>query len=280
MQPERQLLTKTTVWVSDRQIASESLTLPKNSRQSIQIMKGTFKSEVVRIFRQCTGSTQFVDVGVNTGQTMVEILQSFPDLIYFGFEPNPEAYCCARQLAEANNFNVKLFPWACSDMPEPLELFAESSLDSSATAMSSIRPNTYSEIKSYKIASYPLDSILRAEAQYGFILKIDVEGTENEVLQGAHSLIRDKRPLICCEVLHAHRASEVGMNNRRKKCLQEFLAEQDYSIYAILLDPSDREKFIGTKKITSFPVDTIWSKSPHTCDYIFLPNEVPSELIF
>lgn len=280
MFPERQLLTKTITWGLGARSAENSLRLPENSRQSIQVIKGTFKSEIVRIFRRCTGSLQFVDVGVNTGQTMIEILQLFPDMNYFGFEPNPDAYCCAKSLAEVNGFNVRLFPWACSALPEPLELFTESSLDSSATAMPSIRPNTYSKVKSYMIASYPLDSIFKAEAQYGFILKIDVEGTENEVLQGASDLIRDKRPLICCEVLHAHRNSEIAMNNRRKRCLQDFLAENDYSIYAIVLDLKDREKFVGIEKITSFPMNIIWSKSPHTCDYMFIPNETPSGLIF
>ena len=279
MSPNRNSLEKTITWKLEGQSVSSALFAPKNTKQLISLIEGTFKSEIVRMFRRCTGSLQFVDVGVNTGQTMMEILKLFPDTDYYGFEPNPDAYCCAQALAKANSFSVKLFPWACSHFSGPLDLYTESSLDSSATSMASIRPNTYSQIQPFKIASYPLDSILKNDAQHGFILKIDVEGSENEVLLGARKLIKNKRPLICCEVLHAHRECEIGMNNQRKKSLQEFLARQDYKIYSIILNPIDREKFIGIKKISSFPLNALWKNSPHTCDYLFVPNEIPDALV-
>ena len=124
------------------------------------------------------------------------------------------------------------------------------------------------------IAAYPLDQILVDRLEDRFIMKIDVEGGENEVLKGSLKLLMQKRPLILCEVLNAHRESEIALNNHRKLELEQILNDMRYKIYRIELSAQDREEFRGLRRITSFQRNLLWSQSPHQCDYIFIPREI------
>lgn len=255
------------------------LALPASARNDFVLTMSTFKTSILRIWEKFSASNQFVDVGANIGQTMLEVLSSKRGLDYYGFEPNVSAFTIAKELAGANNFSVNLFPWACSSGAAPLQLYASSLLDTSATFCPSIRPNTYANVVPEWIASYPLDLTLGSVLRHGFMLKIDVEGAENEVLKGASDLLQQKRPLILCEVLHAHRESEIGSNNWRKIELLRLLQKSRYSLYRVDLDSLDREKFIGISKIDSFPMSCLWKDSPHTCDYLFAPEEAPFEIL-
>jgi FkbM family methyltransferase len=235
---------------------------------------GTFKTNIFWLFSRLTESRQFVDVGVNIGQTLVEIMSLNSKINYFGFEPNIEALSCARSIANSNKFEVTLLPWACSSKASPLEIYMESDADSSATTIKDIRPDIYKRVKPMQIASYPLDQVFYPISQHGFMLKVDVEGGENEVFVGASKLFKEKRPLVLCEVLHAHRSSEIDLNNSRKIALHDFLIDVGYDIFLINLSPKDREEYLGIQKIDQFPMYQLWKDSPHTCDYIFLPSEL------
>lgn len=221
---------------------------------------------------------QFVDIGVNVGQTMVEILSLYPELEYHGFEPNIEALCCARAVANSHGFMASLYPWACAGEAAPANFFAESNVDTSATMISSIRPDTYADVQAQPIAAYPLDQVFFHQAKYGFVMKIDVEGGENEVLMGAQKLLIHRRPLIICEVLNAHRESEIDMNNSRKAKLEQLLTDANYQIQQIELNSRDREAFLGLKPIDSLSRDLLWRDSSHQCDYIFIPREISLKL--
>ena len=217
---------------------------------------------------------QFVDVGANLGQTMLEVFLNNQQIEYFGFEPNPQAFACLQELALSNQINANLFPWACGINCHPATFYSSSIEDCSATLAPEIRPDTYSGCSPTHIACYPLDvSLSSHQLTSCFIMKIDVEGFENEVLAGAKDLIRVKRPFILCEVLHAHRDSEIGLNNARKALLDSFLKELQYNIFQIHLSAQDRNTFQGMTQISSLPKNLLWRTAPHTCDFLFVPQE-------
>ena len=255
-------------------IGSELLRCPSSSEQILGFATGTFKSSILSLFANPSGATTFVDVGANTGQTMLDVFSVIKHLDYHGFEPNPLAFVHLEKLANANNLSVSLYPFACTNFAKPIKLFASSELDSSATIHSEIRPDTYQGQLGRWIAGYPLDLLMLESIEHGFILKIDVEGSENEVLEGAGALIEKKRPIIICEVLHAHRLSEVQLNNNRKGWLDRFLQRMDYDLYQCVLSPGNREQLVGLNKISQLPKDVLWKDSPHTCDYLFIPREM------
>mgnify|MGYP001375144238 CR=1 FL=1 len=262
-------------WSSNARNAVQCLQIPDDSLHDLIFPLETFKSSILKMFSTVSPGRQFVDVGVNIGQTMLEVFSQNSEVEYFGFEPNPQAFSCLQQLAQALNINANLFPWACSTTSEPASFYASSSQDCSATLLPEIRPNTYVDCNSSHIASYPLDlSLNRFQLSSCFIMKIDVEGFENEVLAGARQIIKSKKPLIFCEVLHAHRDSEIGLNNSRKSLLEAYLDQVGYRIFQIHLSPKDRNTFQGISEIKQFPRDFLWKDGPHTCDFLFAPKEL------
>jgi len=238
-----------------------------------------FKSAVVKALEPLARTDIFVDVGANWGQTMLEMYALNPEIRYFGFEPNAEPFAYLQDLAKANRIHASLFPWACADQAKPLQLYRTNALDSSATTQPSIRPDTYEQADGDWIAAYTLDQSLPEEVGANFILKIDVEGGENEVLEGAARMLTRQRPWILCEVLHAHRESEFGLNNIRKKMLEKILDHFEYAIYQCLLSAQEREHLMGFQLIRQFQRSQLWAKSPNTCDYLFVPRELENEFI-
>jgi len=238
-----------------------------------------FKSAVVKALEPLARTDIFVDVGANWGQTMLEMYALNPEIRYFGFEPNAEPFAYLQDLAKANRIHAALFPWACADQAKPLQLYRTSDLDSSATTQPSIRPDTYEQADGDWIAAYTLDQSLPEEVGANFILKIDVEGGENEVLEGAARVLTCQRPWILCEVLHAHRESEFGLNNIRKKSLEKLLDYYEYDIFQCLLPIQERERLIGFQSCRQFQRNQLWSCSPHTCDYLFVPRELENLFI-
>lgn len=252
----------------------EAIALPSSHTTNIGWSKLGFKSALLHRLRKYCNTLQFVDVGANVGQTLLEVGSSNPDLEYFGFEPNPHAFTCLQELVEQLGVKAHLYPWACGDSSVPAHLYSSSAADDSATLIPNIRPDTYANRLPSWIARYTLDqSICLDSLTAAFVLKIDVEGGENEVLAGAENVLSAKRPLIICEVLHAHQTDQIGLNNARKKLLEAFLFDHKYEIYQIGLPIESRNKLLGISRSDSFPRDVIWSHSPHTCDYLFAPRE-------
>jgi FkbM family methyltransferase len=257
-----------------------TLPVPTGRTTQVAFARSGFKSAVIQKIAKIANVNQFVDVGANLGQTMLEVFSSNNNIEYFGFEPNPQAFSCLQELAATIKVNANLFPWACSTDSSPASFYSSSIEDCSATLLPEIRPDTYLKSKPTHIASYPLDiSLKSSQLSSCFIMKVDVEGFENEVLSGAKNLIAAKRPFIFCEVLHAHRDSEIGLNNARKALLDSFLVGVNYSIFQIHLSASDRNTFQGLNKIKTLPKNLLWKSAPHTCDFMFVPRELEEGLL-
>jgi methyltransferase FkbM-like protein len=56
------------------------------------------------------------------------------------------------------------------------------------------------------VPSIPLDEFIASGNPAPQLMKIDVEGGETAVLVGAERLLRERRPVIICEVHHAEAA--------------------------------------------------------------------------
>lgn len=220
------------------------------------------------------------DVGTNTGQTLLELFGSgLPIKRYYGFEPNSTALAIVERLVSLNPSLgcVSLMPWACSTVDAPLKFFAIGETDSGATINPSIRPDWYTNMTSAYAASYRLDSIAsHMELCQYFFLKIDVEGGELQALQGAEELLAQWRPIIQCEVLHAHRASELVANDQYKVELKALLTRCGYLIAQCDLSASG-SRLKGLRPLDQFPSST-YAESPQTCDYLFLPQELKTRL--
>ena len=269
------LLHRQVVWQGSSSPELEGRTfMPPPRSTQIRWSDSGFKSAIVEQLKAYANSSQFLDVGANLGQTMLEMWSLNQDVEYFGFEPNPQAFACLQDLARSIQIKAELYPWACGASSSPASFFASSIEDCSATLLPQIRPNTYPSQPPTHVATYPLDQSPGIDRLSPcFVMKIDVEGFENEVLRGSEKTIRNKRPFILCEVLHAHRESEIGLNNARKSQLKFWLDKNGYRIMEVNLSREDRNTYLGLTEIGDFRKNVLWKDSPHSCDFLFVPIE-------
>ena len=194
---------------------------------------------------------------------------------YYGFEPNPKAYALLQELNKLNTLGANLMPWACSDSNQPTKLYTLSELDSSATVDNLLRADQHRT--PLFICEYDFDkSIDSFSLPNNFIAKIDVEGAGLGVLWGMRITLATYRPLVICEVLHAHRSQDINSNNRHKAAVEKILCQFSYGIYACTLDPGNR--LSALLWIDAFPRDIVYADSPGSVDYVFCPVELQQQL--
>jgi FkbM family methyltransferase len=225
--------------------------------------QGGFKSDICQLLH-------------SAGQTLLELYGAGLEISnYYGFEPNISSMAIAERLVKLNPLfrNVSLMPWACASQDRPFRLYAISEIDSGATIDPSIRPDWYTQMQGSCCSAYRLDSVNSEMALCAnFFLKIDVEGGELEVLQGATQILAEWRPIIQCEVLHAHRPSEIDYNIQHKCRLLSLLRCHGYQIFICHLAQGGKS-LLRLQELSKFPVN-VYKNSPNTCDFLFLPNEL------
>jgi|GEM_PF-1216929 FkbM family methyltransferase len=163
--------------------------------QGVRFLGGEFK-----VFYRMIGARHFfVDVGANTGTFSLTACAANSVIRVIAFEPVPEIYrrLVANVAINAFQDRCHLVQKAVSDVPgisrlliPPGEIPTEASLVSEGTLAP--EGGTHMDIE-----STTLDTVC-AQETVDFI-KIDVEGSEHKVLQGAQQLLARCRPTILLE---------------------------------------------------------------------------------
>ena len=218
----------------------------------------------------------FVDVGVNTGQTLIKARSYLPKLRYVGFEPNPACVAYVDELIAANAWlNVSVFPIGIGAESRVAELhfYANGITDSSASVIENFRPKEPVHKKAH-IALFPmLAEYIGGQAA---MVKIDVEGAELEVILGSSNIIKRDRPFVFMELLPAYDSSrEDRLQNQT--AIETYFSEINYQCMRII-KKVDSSELSGLESI-----DTIGIHSDmKLCDYLWCPIEkvdVLTELI-
>ncbi len=241
----------------------------------------SFVYDVLKLLQKSLSVEDFVDVGANMGQSLLEVRLFSDDVRYIGFEPNPLAFSILEKLNAANNFEGQLFACALSDQNMKASLFKTCPTDGAATIIPQIRPGKYSGKDFQIVECRQMDDVFEEipPLNKNFVLKIDVEGAEYKVLMGARKCISALRPIIICEVLHAYSEDSLSQSREQKRNIRLFLHELNYRLFQIDLLPGEdyRQNMKSLSAITDMPVD-IYENSPTTCDFLFVPEELNLEL--
>jgi len=157
---------------------------------------------------------------------------------------------------------------ALSNKVDILSLGKSTISDQSASVVSELRPNYFSE--SDDILSFDYDSFFRDKKID--LVKIDVEGAELEVISGMKYSIMDWKPIIICEVLDAYSLDALNFTQVRANKLCELLEELDYKIIHLETNKVN-DLIVRFTKVDEFIINLWSNNSYYLNDYIFCPSE-------
>jgi FkbM family methyltransferase len=218
-----------------------------------------FEPAVHRVFRELvSASSGFLDIGANLGLYSLLARAYRPGIRVFAFEPLPAAYSFLQQNLALNGMaDIDAFPVALSDENGSATFHAPfnskfaylkahlggtGSLDAAASAVNR---------HAVTVPTARLDDFLAGyEGSPVDLIKLDTEGTEDRVMEGAMQTLETHRPMILCEVLQG----------RIEAQLDAKLTTLDYAAYALTAQ--------GPRPVTDLRTGRM-----DTNDYLFCPSE-------
>jgi FkbM family methyltransferase len=154
----------------------------------------------------------FLDVGAHIGTfTLKASREVGAEGKVVAFEPNPETAALLRDNMAANQLtNVVVEQIACTDKDQQLTLYAAPVMNTGASSLSASNA-AYSDSaapRPFQVRGRPIDDVVR-ELNLSRVdaIKIDVEGAELQVLQGAVETLKRFHPKIVLEMVPEQLAS-------------------------------------------------------------------------
>ncbi len=188
----------------------------------------------------------FIDVGANTGQTLLKILSFDRNREYVGFEPQLDCSFFIGQFINANNLSTHtIIPIGLSNKSAILQLLKRYDItDATASTIEGFRPDEFYSAKQTIYVVKGDDVISQMSLKNIAIVKIDVEGGELEVIEGMRGVLRDHTPFVFFEVLNHYLAvtgqkldeDTIKFRESRNNKMENILRENGYKIFNILPD--------------------------------------------
>ncbi|HET6764933.1 MAG TPA: FkbM family methyltransferase [Longimicrobiaceae bacterium] len=191
--------------------------LPASRGKILRILGGTYEPEQTALFRRhVQPGARVLDVGAHVGYyTLVSSVLAGPTGKVWAFEPNPTNHAFLRRHVQINGRgNVTVVQAAVSDRPGTARFDFGTGSGTGHLA----------EDGAIEVRTLRLDDFCAEQGADPTAVKIDVEGAEMQVLEGAEQVIARARPVI---FLSTHGA-EV-----HARCLA-WLRERGYGLTPIL----------------------------------------------
>ncbi|MBD89012.1 MAG: hypothetical protein CL940_01585, partial [Deltaproteobacteria bacterium] len=159
-----------------------------------------FEDEIRYLRRWAASGATVVDVGANYGTFSLSLAKAVgPEGRVLAVEPTPDTADCLRQSIDANEAsNLELIEVALADEEGVLHLRLES--DSELNALTDGPSPDGSTVE---VQSRTLDSVMEERGWPAVdFLKLDAEGAEIRILEGAEETLRRSSPLVLFEIKH------------------------------------------------------------------------------
>ena len=245
--------------------------LPYLSGILVEISEPWMKSVLSRLFRH--GEGLFIDVGVNLGQTLLQVKTLEPDRPYIGFEPNPNCCFYVNRLIEYNSLQDTVIV--------PVGLAEESGLgvlhsiqdcchDSAGSIVEGFREESRVQRKSF-VPLYDLkQGVAVLPEEKVAVIKIDVEGAESLVLTALWDVITAQRPIIVMELLPPHDEESVRFEQQLK--IYQNFQRIDYDLCRIIKQANNEVIFSRLDQYEPY-------SEIELSDYVVIPKEKSEGLV-
>ena len=181
----------------------QGLKLSPSKHTSHAHIRGDYELEIQLAIDRCVrpGDVCY-DLGASIGY--MSLLMARKARHVFAFEPSPTAIAEIERQIAVNNFdNVTVVPTPVSDTVREVRFCVT---DQAYGSGINDRETRWPVLN---LTATTLDLFAQTHPKPDFI-KIDVEGEEGRVLEGAASILQNQRPRICCEVHSTAVATEVA----------------------------------------------------------------------
>ena len=175
-----------------------------------------------------TPGSVIVEIGANIGFESLYYAKKHPDCVVHSYEPGSYAFHSLSVSKAYNRFgNLKLFKLGVGDQNQTLAI-ASPTAASSNKGLGSLKQNIDLDYSYHKesIEVVTLDSHFNGEGPIA-LLKIDTQGFEWNVIQGAAKTIEKHRPVILFE--HEDQYHENAIETRKR--IGEFFDRAGYDLY-------------------------------------------------
>ena len=183
----------------------------------------------------------FVDVGANIGLMSFFVSRYFPNATIHAFEAHPETVEILRKNVDLNAFsgNISVYPYALGAVRSKVVISADT--DANRGGASIVRQGT----NAHEVECFPLDEVLK-ESRID-LLKIDVEGYELPVLEGAKQLIEAYHPTLILEI--SQEREQIG----NVDVIWNYLQDIGYEVYILKGGKERRSQLLRVDSISQLP---------------------------
>lgn len=185
--------------------------------KSLKMASGFYEREDVRIYKALKLRPGLIlDVGANIGFFSLLFAHIFPECQIHAFEPNPYSFDRLQENVKANpklRNRITTFDNAVSDREQRVELTTVPGAEGHAWGRVGI-PRRDGMV-TYDVAARTIDVLYAASAIPIRLIKIDVEGYELPVLEGASAVVGKFRPIIVFEVSLSFLIEQPGVYQRQ-----------------------------------------------------------------
>lgn len=213
------------------------------------LLNREYEPEVSEALRKYTDPNKdALDIGANVGFFTVLLTSLLSeDRRVLAVEPTPGALGYLRRNIEANNCagRVILYEGVAADRSGESTLNVIENREEYSSLLKLTTPAVESgKLNEIRIPAETIDQLVREHDLAPGLIKIDTEGAELQVLQGAKQTILNHRPVILCEVWPDEMLTEAGGS---PGAAANFLRECGYSISncgrnEIVAMPNERTK--------------------------------------
>lgn len=186
---------------------------------------GTFETEVIEFFKDelISETTVFADIGANIGfYSLLYAFEIGPESIVHAFEPLPSNVERFEQNLQENGFeSITIHRIALSDATGTASLSVSENHPGEATLGN--EPKSTESDRTVDVPQRRFDDIVTSidDPQ---LIKIDVEGAEGRVIEGAYEYLTDQQPGLLLEI-HPRMLREFGDSS---KLILDSLAKAGY----------------------------------------------------
>jgi FkbM family methyltransferase len=197
-----------------------------------------------------------VDVGANRGVYAFALSEIAREV--HAFEPNPDFAHLARHMLAGR---AVVHAVALSNTTGRATLFVPIAEDGSELHLAGSLKNTHRQFAQQRVIDTPVKTLDSYHLRDVTFIKVDVEGTELEVLEGARSTIASDRPVLLLELLSGTHSAPLAIT--REVC-------DSYGYDAFVVHGSERLDALET--IGALGTNSTWGSAIATRNVLFTPR--------